>query len=908
MKKVLAMVLATLLLAGLLPMAAFAAPQEALAEADVYISCYSDAERTTAQGTATANKLILSKSDKRIALIRFPLPPLPDGETLTSATLYLYLADGITEASNPLKLARAPGDDAWDEATLTYNTAAQYIPSEYPITNLKLPVGPKDTPIPIDVLSLIKDDYAAGKAKTTIAVTLDATAGSDLTIRSKEANPNYTARLEVDSKALSGDDAAVEADKAALSLGDTSFVTKNLTLPLQGENGSAITWESSDAGVITAQGAVTRPQTGVNATATLTATLTKGQAGTQKTFDITVLAIKYPTDDTYTEANDTNYGTEGVLKIREDGRFQTFLKFQLPAIPEGKVVKSATLRLYKTNNVAGSFAVRRIVDSWDELSVKHSTAVPGNDGAYSFPWAVPATQNDYISLDVTALAASCYTDSLSNLNIAIGGSESTKGTVNFQSKEGANKPELLVEFDDRTVQADVDAAAAALTLGNTSAVQKNLTLPIAGLHDTTITWATSNASVITADGVVTRPAVNQPDAAATLTATVSKAGATSKDVEFAITVLSNRTPLADTFVGSDKPDTPNGSVSDTLITKLGGPTRKIFVKYDLSGMEGMFTSAKFRMNGVYNYSGNDVDASTQILIAVDDNSWDEDTLTYNTAGELLARTKVVATGSFYAGDTDDKDGTYIEFDLTDYANERLLSDDKMMSFVLFTTHPDTNFNFRPKEHADKPVLEVALTTEEPQVSLLRDKAALVINDVVTQDLTFAEQGDNGSSIAWTVNNSAIDPATGVVTRPAQGQPDAVGTIKAVLTNGGETMEKVFAVTVPAYRGVTAAYTFEPADGAASAAEAKRLTVTATYANDTTAAATAQLLVAKYDADGRLVAAFVTAAPAELTVGGTGTQSLEIDTSDMQAGCRVVAYSWDNLTTMRPYNSRTLSYE
>jgi len=73
---------------------------------------------------------------------------------------------------------------------------------------------------------------------------------------------------------------------------ETEFdVTQNIMLPTAGAEGTAITWASGNTAVIAADGTVTRPDhaTG-NVTVTLTATITKGAAITQKTFNVTVLA------------------------------------------------------------------------------------------------------------------------------------------------------------------------------------------------------------------------------------------------------------------------------------------------------------------------------------------------------------------------------------------------------------------------------------------------------------------------------------------------------------------------------------------------------------------------------------------------------------------------------------------
>ncbi|MFH8249091.1 family 43 glycosylhydrolase [Microbacterium sp. B2969] len=82
----------------------------------------------------------------------------------------------------------------------------------------------------------------------------------------------------------------VQRDAASLSLGDLSGVTANLTLPATAANGSSVTWATSNAGVISATGVVTRPAAGqASASVTLTATLTKGSSTQTKQFAATVL-------------------------------------------------------------------------------------------------------------------------------------------------------------------------------------------------------------------------------------------------------------------------------------------------------------------------------------------------------------------------------------------------------------------------------------------------------------------------------------------------------------------------------------------------------------------------------------------------------------------------------------------
>lgn len=88
------------------------------------------------------------------------------------------------------------------------------------------------------------------------------------------------------------DTGIVKGDAAALTLGDLSAVTADLSLPAEGENGSVIEWTSSDPAVITGDGKVVRPAAGQpDAQITLTATIKYQDASTTKEFQAVVPAM-----------------------------------------------------------------------------------------------------------------------------------------------------------------------------------------------------------------------------------------------------------------------------------------------------------------------------------------------------------------------------------------------------------------------------------------------------------------------------------------------------------------------------------------------------------------------------------------------------------------------------------------
>lgn len=83
----------------------------------------------------------------------------------------------------------------------------------------------------------------------------------------------------------------------------------------------------------------------------------------------------------------------------------------------------------------------------------------------------------------------------------------------------------------------VAADLAALSIANTDAVRGNLTLPIVGaVRNSTISWTSSPAGMVSSTGVVTRPAYGQPSATVTLTATATYGAATDTRA-FTLTVL-----------------------------------------------------------------------------------------------------------------------------------------------------------------------------------------------------------------------------------------------------------------------------------------------------------------------------------------------------------------------------------
>jgi beta-xylosidase len=94
--------------------------------------------------------------------------------------------------------------------------------------------------------------------------------------------------------------------------------------------------------------------------------------------------------------------------------------------------------------------------------------------------------------------------------------------VYSRALEGSEVQQLAQPVNTEMVAQD----KAALGLGDTSAVIADLALPSAGVNGSAITWASSDTSVVSNTGAITRPPLGQPAAHATLTATLTRGTAT----------------------------------------------------------------------------------------------------------------------------------------------------------------------------------------------------------------------------------------------------------------------------------------------------------------------------------------------------------------------------------------------
>ncbi|MDD2491741.1 MAG: S-layer homology domain-containing protein, partial [Bacteroidales bacterium] len=309
---------------------------------------------------------------------------------------------------------------------------------------------------------------------------------------------------------------AVAADKATLNIGDLSAVINNLTLPLSGSNGTTITWSSDTIAVIANDGTVTRPAYyETDKTVTLTATIKKGAASETKIFTATVLKKEKTEADAVAEINSATAETMGA-KIAANATLLGLNLTDYNGLKDKTPVHNALL----VKNFADKAAVKTAFDgatAAQKAAEEKAAAIKAAiDAINALPEASAIKiENKTAVADARGLVAAAK----------------TKGAVDGDITNLAK----LVACEAKIADLEAVAAAkAALTLGDTSAVTANITLPED--PSVTITWESSNTAVVANDGKVTRPTFTQGDVTVTLTATITK-GSVSDTKAFTVKVI-----------------------------------------------------------------------------------------------------------------------------------------------------------------------------------------------------------------------------------------------------------------------------------------------------------------------------------------------------------------------------------
>ncbi len=381
---------------------------------------------------------------------------------------------------------------------------------------------------------------------------------------------------------------------------DTSVV-----LPTRGVRGSTIAWTSSNESIIAADGTVTRPNPGEgDQVVTLTATIRLNGQTLRRSFQVTVpqrqpfnriaqfdfensLAETLGRFDAGTATGDRVW-TPGVVSFAPGQQGQAVdlngaSGVRLPAglISNYEYTVSFWIRPRTFTAFTPAFfgAANEQIDAagfpystnwvnlapqgWDGNTMLWSGSDAWFDG--SAGERIPVDAWSHVAFSVNKGIVSVYLNgvrkfSAGNLRDLFTGQTGVFALgVNYwdlpfnglidelKFYEAALSAEEIRGLDiDRLSEPQLlTSAASLLTLGDISAVREDLRLPRTGPYASVVSWASSDPSVISTAGKVTRPDRDSPDAHVVLTATIALNGAqTTKTFDVTVKSLAPPVPVA----------------------------------------------------------------------------------------------------------------------------------------------------------------------------------------------------------------------------------------------------------------------------------------------------------------------------------------------------------------------------
>jgi FOG: PKD repeat len=176
-------------------------------------------------------------------------------------------------------------------------------------------------------------------------------------------------------------------------------------------------------------------------TASLTVTNANGSNATTQVINVASASVMVnPVADSYVRSNSANANFGTTLSLQAFRQFTTtyqpFVRFSIGALPATPV--SAKLRLYVTDSSASTGNLFQTANAtWTETGITWNNK-PATTGA-QLGLGMSAPQNQWVEFDVTPVVTGPgeYSFTLTGANSDL---------LQFSSREGANKPQLVVNF------------------------------------------------------------------------------------------------------------------------------------------------------------------------------------------------------------------------------------------------------------------------------------------------------------------------------------------------------------------------------------------------------------------------------------------------------------------------------
>jgi hypothetical protein len=373
-----------------------------------------------------------------------------------------------------------------------------------------------------------------------------------------------------------------------------------------------------------------------------------------------------------------------------------YVKFDVSGV-DGASLTNIKLRLFGGSSQTASTIIPVNVfgagSAWSESTLTHNTRPANTSGTLGTLSVGPGAQ--WYEVDVTNHVKAQIAAGATSITFALQGTTTTSPFARFNSREsGSNGPELALT---RTVTATPQPPAAASAASATASSQTSVT----------VTWTDNSTNetgfiVQRRVGAGTWQQVATTTAGATSYTDTSVTAATSYGYRIIATnavgpaaasnealvttpanpVSSTRTlnTTADAYVQDGTSASTNFGTTSGLVVKKGstGFNRQGYTKFDLSSLTNV-NSAKLRVFVTMNVA----DSMQLAVHSISNDSWTESGLTWNNrpaAGTALATAQV-----------SNKDGAWIEIDLSAHVKAAVAAGQKTLSLNLQSTANSTAF-------------------------------------------------------------------------------------------------------------------------------------------------------------------------------------------------------------------------
>jgi hypothetical protein len=388
--------------------------------------------RNNNNGNDSILKVQAKKSNSNMrALVRFDLPAAPQGCAVASATLRLYAASSTN--GRTLQVFQLVG--GWSEGSVTWNNQPE-------TTGAAVTTASGSGWRQWDVSALVEAMYAGANHGFLVRDAASNGNGFEQQFHSREKGENVPQLVLTFSEAAG----AASAPTATSTLAPTATSTPTAT-PTETPSPSATpsatpTALATPTDTPSAQGTPSSTPTPTQ-TALPTQTPTATLVNCGGPVSLTAAA------DAWLDENSAgnNYGGDSILKVQSKGpsdNFRALVSFNLPSLPAGCIVQSASLRLYAPSANSG-----RTLEAWQAAAGwTESTVAWNNQPATVGQAAAAAAANGWNTWNVTAQVQSMYAAGASHGFLIRDAAEGGGGfEQQFHSREkGETPPALEITF------------------------------------------------------------------------------------------------------------------------------------------------------------------------------------------------------------------------------------------------------------------------------------------------------------------------------------------------------------------------------------------------------------------------------------------------------------------------------